>query len=180
MPTWKVFIFSFFFLMQLISSYFSWFTKFHSNVFLGCSTWIVSSSHQISFHSPEKWVKQWSVLGFLLLAHLATFNQVQSQIWKTFVENFATLKFFHAWWCMNGHTTHCQMDQHDWLHRSIHMLLKWIKKNSNKSNLYSAIRHQRYPHSAVHSHNVHVYKCNMCTYEIAWNNHIHTYIHVYI
>ena len=27
--------------------------------------------------------------------------------------------------------------------------------NNNKSNLYSAIRHERYPHSAVHSYNVH-------------------------
>ena len=27
--------------------------------------------------------------------------------------------------------------------------------NNNKSNFYSAIRHKQYPHSAVHSHNIH-------------------------
>ena len=59
--------------------------------------------------------------------------------------------------------------------------------NNNKSNLYSTIRHERYPHSTVHSHNVHTNAIcarvnlheTIISIHIYMSTHKHTHRHMY-
>ena len=80
---WSIYIWmhaNVFWCSQQIIRYFSCFTKSYSTAVLGCSAWITSSSHHISFWSAEKCRRKLSQ-KILLCTDLVTPRQGQGQ-WK--------------------------------------------------------------------------------------------------